>query len=93
MLKVGTISKIIGLDDLADDDRIVANVQRFYIGDSVLPEWIGTEKQVFTRLYIVCDSKEKLKEAIEEYREKISVFDESGNNMLLNGFDCRIVLK
>ena len=93
LLKVGTISKIIGLDDLADDDRIVANVQRFYIGDSVLPEWIGTEKQVFTRLYIVCDSKEKLKEAIEEYREKISVFDESGNNMLLNGFDCRIVLK
>ena len=87
LVKSGTIQKIEGLDQLESDSRVVANVQRFYEGDTVILEWVGTEKQVLTRLYLVCDSKEELKTTIEEYREKIKVFDEIGNNMLLNGFD------
>ena len=86
LLKEGTIAKIEGLKECEDDPRIIANIQRLHEGDTVPPEWVGTEKQVLTRLYIVCDTKWALADTIVEYREKIKAFDENGNNMLLHGF-------
>ena len=87
LLKEGRISRINGLDNILKDERIVANVQRLYEGDVVKNEWIGTEKQVLTRVYIVCDTKEKLAEALKEYMNKVSVVDENGDEMLLHGFN------
>ena len=59
----------------------------------VIPEWVGTEKQVLTRLYLVCGSKEKLAACIEEYQKKVKVFDENGENLVLMGFDEQQALK
>lgn len=92
LLKQGTISKIDGFDNLDRDKRVVANIQRLHEGDTVPKEWIGNEKQVLTRLYLVCDSKQELEDCLEEYQAKIKVFDTNGNNMLLNGFDVRKAL-
>ena len=86
LLKAGKIASIEGLSDIEKDTRIVANIQRFHEGDTVQNDWVGTEKQVLTRLYIVCNSKEELKNTIKEYREKIKVLDDNGNDMLLKGF-------
>lgn len=88
LLKKGKIAKIEGLDNLNEDNRVVANVQRLYEGDEVCEEWIGTEKQVLTRLYLVCDTKEKLSECIKNYQDSVIVYDENGNNMVLKGFDA-----
>ena len=93
LLKSGTICKIEGLDNLDADSRIVANVQRFYVGDTVPAEWIGTEKQVMTRLYMVCDSKKELASCIEEYQKKVKAIDENGDNMLLAGFNAASALE
>lgn len=87
LLKEGKIASIQGLEDIEDDPRIVANVQRLHVGDTVRPEWIGNEKQVLTRLYLVCDSKEALADCLKEYQQKVQVLDENGQNMLLHGFD------
>jgi biotin carboxylase len=87
LLKQGTISRIEGLNNLDEDKRVVANAQRLHEGDVVPQEWIGNEKQVLTRLYLVCDTKEELAAAIKEYQDKVKVFDQEGNNMLLKGFD------
>lgn len=87
LLKEGHIAKIDGMDNLDKDKRIVANIQRLHEGDDVLSEWIGNEKQVLTRMYLVCDSKEELAECLKEYQEKIKVYDESGNSLALSGFD------
>ncbi len=95
LLKSGKIAKIEGMDAIKEDERIVANVQRLYEGDQVRSEWIGTEKQVLTRLYIVCRDKEELAKCLKEYQKKIKVYDEDGNNMVLNGFnvDCALGVK
>ena len=66
---------------------MIANGQRLYEGDTVLPEWIGNEKQVLTRMYLVCNSKQELAETLRYYMNTVKVFDENGNNMLLRGFD------
>lgn len=87
LLKQGHIAKIEGLDDINNDPRVVANIQRLHVGDEVRPEWIGNEKQVLTRMYLVCDSKEELGGCLKEYQNKIRVFDENGNNLVLKGFD------
>lgn len=87
LLKQGHIAKIEGMDDINNDPRIVANIQRLHEGDDVALEWIGNEKQVLTRIYLVCDSKEELAECLKEYQSKIKVYDENGNNLVLKGFD------
>lgn len=93
LLKEGTITKVEGMDEIGKDRRVVANVQRLQEGDNVPSEWIGTEKQVFTRLYLVCDTKEELAECIKEYQKTIKVYDENGADMVLNGFDADAALE
>ena len=92
LLKKGRIAKIEGLDRLASDSRVVANIQRLYEGDTVLEEWIGNEKQVLTRMYLVCNSKKELAECLKEYQKKITVYGEDGENMVLKGFDVDAAL-
>ena len=87
LLKKGTVAKIEGFENLEDDKRVVQNVQRIFEGMEVPEEWIGNEKQVLTRMYLVCDTKEELAEALKEYQDKVKVTDTEGNNMLLEGFD------
>ena len=93
LLRQGDIAAIQGLEDIGIDSRVVANVQRLYVGDTVRAEWIGTEKQVLTRLYLVCDSKETLADTLKEYMAKVSVMDSEGNEMVLKGFDVNRALE
>jgi biotin carboxylase len=88
LLRKGTIAKIEGLENLEADKRMVANAQRLHEGDEVPEEWIGTERQVLTRLYFVCDTKEELAAVIKEYQAKVKVYDQDGNYMLLKGYDA-----
>lgn len=87
LLREGHIAKIEGLDDLKQDRRVVANIQRLHEGDDILPEWVGNEKQVLTRMYLVCNSREELAECLKEYQKKVKVFDENGKSMVLKGFN------
>ena len=93
LLRKGRIKKITGLEEIDKDPRIVANVQRLCQGDEVCEEWVGTEKQVLTRLYLVCDSKKELAETLKEYMDKVKVLDEEDNPMVLQGFDVSKALE
>jgi biotin carboxylase len=93
LLRKGTIGKIEGLEKLDEDSRVIANVQRLFEGDTVPKEWIGNEKQVLTRLYLVCDTKQLLADALSEYMGKVKVLNSEGNNMLLQGFNVKKALE
>ena len=93
LLKAGTIGKIDGLDEVEKDPCVVANIQRLYENTEVLKEWIGNEKQVLTRVYIVCDSKKELCDKLTEFQAKVKVTDTEGNDMLLRGFDPKKALE
>lgn len=88
LLKQGKVDKIEGLDDVESDPRIFSNIQRIYEGDVIDSSWVGTEKQVLNRLYIVCDTREQLVAVVKEYQERIKVYDVNGNLMTLRGFDA-----
>ena len=93
LLKEGKIVKIEGLKESENDPKVVANIQRLHEGDTVLHEWIGNEKQVLTRMYIVCDSKIELADTLKYYMNTVKVYDENGNNLLLKGFDVNKALE
>ncbi len=93
LLKEGKIKTILGLDEVEKDSAVVAIVRRLDEGDIVRKEWIGTEKQVLARLYLVCESKEELAQKITYYQNSIKVSDENGQNMLLAGFDSKAALE
>lgn len=93
LLKKGKIKKITGLEAIEKDSRVVASIQRLYDGDEVKEEWIGTEKQVLARLYLVCDNKKELAEALREYMDKVEVLDEKDSQMVLHGFDVSKALE
>lgn len=93
LLKKGRINKISGFENIAEDPRVIANIQRLNEEEDVLNEWIGTEKQVMARLYLVCDSKKELSGALSEYMNKVEVIDIEGNDMLLHGFNVEKALE
>ena len=93
VLKKGKIGKIEGLDQCEKDKSVVALVQRKYEGDEILEKWVGTEKQVLARLYLVCDSKQELADRLHFYQENVKVVDVNGENMLLHGFDVDAALE
>ena len=68
-------------------------MQRLHEGDLVPNDWIGTEKQVFARLYLCADSKDQLAESLLHYMDTVRVFDEHGKDMLLKGFDVNNALE
>ena len=93
LLRKGKIASIQGLEYLDDDNRVVANIQRLNVGDEVISDWIGTEKQVLTRMYLVCNSKQELADTLKFYMETVHVLDENGDDMVLNGFDVDSALE
>ena len=93
LLKQGRIAKIEGFEAIDKDSCVVANIQRLHEGDTVSADWIGNEKQVLTRLYLVCGSKQELADKLDHYEKIVRVYDENGNNMLLRGFDAKKALE
>jgi hypothetical protein len=62
-------------------------MQRFSIGDIVLEEMIGNERQVLARIYIVTETKVGLDSKINEIKSNLSVIDGDGNDMIVDLFD------
>ena len=87
LLREGVIGRIEGLENCYEDPAVIYNGQRLYEGDIVLPEWIGNEKQVLTRLILLCNTREDLKERLKYYQNTVHVYDQNGIDMLLKGFD------
>jgi hypothetical protein len=88
LVKEGEIASIEGLDCCEADPRIVANMQRLHEGDIIPNEWVGNEKQVLTRLYFVCDTKEDLARALADYAVKVRIKDHDGNELQLESFNA-----
>ena len=87
LLKSGRIKDISGLDKLKDDSSVIFIMQRFSIGDIVLEEMIGNERQVLARIYIVTETKLDLSTKINEIKTSLSVIDEKDNDMIIDLID------
>lgn len=91
LVKIGKISKIIGLDEISNMNDVVSVNPSYNEGDTITGE--GTLKQIICRFFIVSRNKESLKMTIDEIQSKLKVIDENGENMLIGLFDTELLLR
>jgi biotin carboxylase len=86
LLSEGLISKVDGIDAIKSMSTFMDIMQRFNEGDEILSSYIGTEKQVFSRIYIASDSAEDLNNSIEFIHKNLSINDFQGKKMIVDYF-------
>ena len=87
LLKSGTIGVVKGLDKIKADDSVSFVMERFKENDTIEPNMIGTERQVFARIYLQCIEFEVLKEKISIFQQILEINDINGENMIIDWVD------
>lgn len=83
LLKGGNIDVIQGLEEIKSDPNVVFVLERFKRGDTVREEWLGTERQVYLRIYVVAKNIREINHKITEFKTLLKVSDTEGNDMIL----------
>jgi biotin carboxylase len=84
LLREGKISRIEGMDKILADTSVVYNGQRMFEESEITEKMIGTEGQVFSRIYVVCENKEKLIDKVKMITKTLIIRDNNGENMILD---------
>ena len=87
LLKEGEIKEIQGFEILQNNPNIIEVITRLKIGDIITKDIIGTEKQVYCRIYIAARSKNELTTIIKSLQNNLKVISTENQNMVLNGFN------
>jgi biotin carboxylase len=87
LLKQGKISNISGIDDIKNQSCIIEVIQRFKVGEIVETDMLGTERQVFARIYSVVNDKFEQEKIYNIIIHQLKIVDENGENMILDYMD------
>lgn len=82
---LGQIVSINGLDEISKLEQCFNISQRLYEGDEITEAMIGTEKQIFARIYLRSKTKIDLRNAIKEIFLLMSIKNQFDENMICNG--------
>lgn len=89
LLRAGTIGVIDGVDSIRSHPGIIYILQRFNVGSVVTDAMLGTERQVFARIFTVSNSKYESAENIDYIFKHLSIMDVEGNNMILDTYSLK----
>ena len=84
ILKPGKIKKISGLDEILKYPEVIDCEQIRFEGDTIDDAVIGTLHQLLLRIHLIADTKKLLIGLIRKIKNKLSVLDENGKNMLFD---------
>jgi biotin carboxylase len=87
LLKQGVIYSIDGIDKINSLSSFKFLLQRFFPGDEISKEMLGTEKQVLCRIYLQNFDKEKLIADINSIKINILVKSINGDLMIIDMLD------
>lgn len=82
LLTEGLIASISGLDKIQAHSACSYILERFNIGDVVLPSMIGTEKQVLCRIYLQSLCIDSILDAAQLIKSSLVVRSSNGSNMV-----------
>jgi len=84
-VKTGKIGKIEGIEEAKLKKNVINVTQEHKTGDVI--SLYGTGQQILSRMHLVAGSLEELLDTIRLIQNNVKVYDESGNDILLPGFD------
>jgi len=90
LLRQGVIKEIQGLNALSKNSNVFYVSQRLFLNDEVKDYDIGTERQVFARIYCKIQDKQSIKNLINEIEDTIDVRGENGESLKINGLKYRL---
>ena len=82
-LRLGTIAKVEGLDDVMKMKDIVDVTVYYGEGHECVEKHLNTLDQLFARIMVVCDNEKELYEKLLQIRKTVHVEDEFGANMII----------
>lgn len=83
LLTKGEIGLIEGMNEIKSDENVVFVLERFKSGDIIRPKMLGTERQVYARIYVVANSITEINEKISQFKNTLKINDYNGKNMIL----------
>jgi hypothetical protein len=89
LLKPGKIAANSGLEAIRSHPNVIEVLLRFQPGDVVTPDMIGTERQVFARIYTTAQTPDESNNVLRFIHETLSVEDEFGTDMVLDRYKKR----
>jgi hypothetical protein len=86
LLRAGRLRSVRGLEAIRSHPNVIEVLQRFDIGDQVTADMLGTERQVFTRIYTTAQTPVEAQEVLRFIHDTLVVTDESGADMVLDRY-------
>lgn len=93
VIKKGKICRIEGIEDVKNMDSVKNLIFINEVGDTITDKAIGTLSQIGYRAYVVEDSIEKLKEALDKIINTLIYYNENDESMMLKPFDTELLMK
>lgn len=90
-ISIGKVACIEGVDLALKHPAVKEFIYINKEGDTVQKEEEGTLRQIAYRAFLVEDSWDKLRNAIEYVQKNVKYYDEMGNSMILSLFDSNIL--
>ena len=76
------VARIEGLEEAKKHPAVITSTQMMFVGDEVkLP---GTVQQIFCKFSLETEDKESMTEAIDNIFSKLKVYNEHGDNIIIN---------
>jgi biotin carboxylase len=86
LLKAGQVGAVVGLDAIRAHPQVIEVLQRFQPGDWVSADMVGTERQVFARIYTTARTPDESRNVLQFIHTTLSVQDTTGADMVLDRY-------
>ena len=86
LLKAGRLGTVAGMDAVRTHPQVIEVLQRFQPGDVVGADMVGTERQVFARIYTTAQTPQASAEVLRFIHDTVVVQDETGADMVLDRY-------
>lgn len=86
LMKEGRIGTVEGLEAIRSHPNVIEVLQRFQVGDMVTADMLGTERQVFARIYTTSQTPSEALSVVRFIHDNLVVTDTSGADMVLDRY-------
>lgn len=91
--KLGKVDKVIGIEELEKIPEVMDVSPWYFGGEEITEKLLGTQRQILCRVTLKTKDRKSMAAAIDKVYEIFDVLSDSGESMLMEGFDTKLLLE